>query len=99
MTEINQKKILTIIIAITISLIAIILTCGFTMRQNTDTDGIWVLHSYGNNVALYKNDQIIEIYGQIALDTRPKADKLLLDNGRAFRTREEAVSAIEDYDG
>ncbi len=59
----------------------------------------WVLHSYGNNIALYNGDEIIEVYGSVALDTLPFEDRQRLNNGIVFNTREEALTAIEDYDG
>lgn len=59
----------------------------------------WVLHSYGNNIALYNGDEIIEVYGSVALDTLPLEDRQRLNNGIVFNTREEALTAIEDYDG
>jgi hypothetical protein len=58
-----------------------------------------VLHSYGNNVALYNGEKIVEVYGSIMLDTLPEEDRRLLDNGIVFTTKKEALSAIEDFDG
>lgn len=99
MEKTNQRKLILIILIIALSLAAIIVACGFALRSKAENPEIWVLHSYGNNVALYNGDDIIEVYGSIALDTLPEADKKLLENGIAFHSREEAQSAIEDYDG
>ncbi len=95
----KQLKLSIAIIAISISIATILITCGFVIKDKTAEPEAWVLHSYGNNVALYNGDRIIEVYGSIVLDTLPIDDKRQLDNGIAFPTREEAVSAIEDYDG
>lgn len=94
------KKALGVIIAsISVSLIAVILTASAVIKTKVENPETWVLHSYGNNVALYKGDDIVEVYGTITLDTLPEEDKRLLDNGIQFTTKDEAILAIEDYDG
>ena len=99
MEKTNQRKLIVILLIITLSLTAIIIASGFAIRDKVDEPELWVLHSYGNNVALYNGENIIEVYGSIALDTLPKSDREMLDNGIAFHSKEEARSAIEDYDG
>lgn len=92
-----------LIIIIFVLIIAIIsLICAlFSILNKPEPREVtrWVLHSYGNNIALYKGDDIIEVFGAVALDTLPREDRQRLDNGIVFNTREEALSAIEDYDG
>ena len=97
----KNKNFLISITAIIISVCAavIIITLGFVLSNKKANPEHWVLHSYGNNVALYNGDKIIEVYGSIMLDTLPEDDKRQLDNGIIFSTREEAINAIEDYDG
>ena len=98
--EKNKKLMLSITaIVISVCMAAIIVTLGFVISNKKENPQHWVLHSYGNNVALYNGDKIIEVYGSIMLDTLPDEDKRQLDNGIIFPTREEAVNAIEDYDG
>lgn len=87
------------IISVSISIAALIITISFAIKLNKKDPLPWVLHSYGNNVALFNGENIIEVYGSIVLDTLPEEDRRLLDNGIVFSTREEAVTAIEDYDG
>lgn len=99
MDKMNLKKFGIIAASIAISLAAIIITLSFVGKSQKDDPENWVLHSYGNNVALYNGEEIVEVYGSIMLDTLPEDDKRQLDNGISFQTREEAVSAIEDYDG
>lgn len=99
-TENFTRKTLYLSIAI---ITAAILLVGcvilFAASNRKDETDPWILQSYGNNVALYNGDEVIEVYGAIALDTLPEEDKRLLDNGISFLTKEEAVTAIEDYDG
>ena len=92
----------TLYLSIAIITAAILLVgCAilFAASNRKDESEPWILQSYGNNVALYNGDEVIEVYGAIALDTLPEEDKRLLDNGISFLTKEEAVTAIEDYDG
>lgn len=84
---------------LTISLAILIITLGLVVKTKRDNPETWVLHSYGNNVALFNGKEVVEVYGSIVLDTLPDEDRKLLDNGIHFTTKEEAVSAIEDYDG
>lgn len=99
MIRAKEIKFYIAIAVITLSVSAIIVAIGLALRNNAKDPETWVLHSYGNNVALYNGDKIVEVYGSIVLNNLPLDDKRQLDNGIAFPTREEAVSAIEDYDG
>ncbi len=97
-----SKKVLLIsvlTIATAVILIGSTLVFALSSRKQTKNTEPWVLQSYGNNVALYNGENVIEVYGAIMLDTLPEADKRMLDNGISFLTKEEAVMAIEDYDG
>ena len=95
----TYKLLFVIILIVSLSISTILITMGFAIKSKRDNPDLWVLHSYGNNVALYRGENIIEVYGTISLDTLPESDKRLLDNGIVFHSREEAQSAIEDYDG
>ena len=96
---IKSKHIISAVVAVTFCITVFLITLGFVIKNKYDNPESWVLHSYGNNVALYNGEKIIEVYGSIVLDTLPEEDKKLLDNGIVFSTKEEAQSAIEDYDG
>ena len=98
--EKQKEKTLSIaLVVVTIALAAIIVTCGFVAKSQTKESENWVLHSYGNNVALYNGEELVEVFGSISIDILPNSDRKLLDNGIVFQTKEEALSAIEDYDG
>lgn len=98
--ELKKNQWLAVIaVFISISLAVLIITVGIVAKSRAQNSESWVLHSYGNNVALYNGSRVIEVYGSIVLDTLPADDKRQLDAGIAFTTREEAVNAIEDYDG
>ena len=98
--SVSKKTVIWITItAVSVCAVIIIITIGYAISLKSKNPLPWVLHSYGNNVALYNGDKIIEVYGSIVLDTLPEEDRRLLDNGIIFSTKQEAVSAIEDYDG
>ena len=99
MEKINIKRFGFIAIVLSLFIAVLIITTGFVAKTHKDDPTAWVLHSYGNNVALYNGDQIVEVYGSITLDTLPEEDRRQLDNGLFFLTKAEALSAIEDYDG
>lgn len=90
---------IAILISLLIALGILITTLFSLLRVNDVKETKWVLHSYGNNIALYNNEEIVEVYGTVSLDTLPQKDIKRLNEGIVFNTREEALSAIEDYDG
>ena len=71
------------VLSFAVAIALIIVTLGLTVKYRKETKEPWVLQSYGT----------------IVLDTLPEEDKRMLDNGLSFLTKEEAVLAIEDYDG
>ncbi len=87
------------ILSFAVSIALVLVTLGLTLSYKKENKEPWILQSYGNSVALYNGDEIVEVYGAIVLDTLPEEDKRMLQNGLSFLTKEEAVSAIEDYDG
>ena len=98
----EKKKKLTISV-ITLSvmlclgvLIATIIYAADCKKENPQP---WVLQAYGNNVALFNGDKVVEVYGSIAIDTLPEAEIKMLKNGIAFQPKSEALTAIEDFDG
>lgn len=95
----NKLTFIIVIITLATALSVTLAAIGMALKNHADEPERWVLHSYGNNVALYNGDRIIEVYGSIVLDTLPEEDKRLLDNGIAFESKKEAVNAIEDFDG
>ena len=97
--EKQLKTKIFIVSILSVCFAVILLTIGFVIKAKQENPKAWVLHSYGNNVALYNGDEIIEVYGGIVLDALPEEDKRQLDSGIAFPTKEEAQSAVEDYDG
>ena len=99
MEKFNKKVLIVSIVVIFVSLTLIFTTLSLAFKNHPIEEEAWVLQSYGNTVALFNGKEVIEVYNTIALDSLPEEDKRLLDSGISFLTKEEAVSAIEDYDG
>ena len=99
MEKINIKRFAFVAITLSFFAAALIITAGLVAKTKKDDPQVWVLHSYGNSVALYNGDDIVEVFSGITLDTLPESDRRQLDYGLSFLTREEALNAIEDYDG
>lgn len=99
MEKVKERNLIIYMLVITFCLSLVFLSIGFALKENSKTSDNWHLASYGNSVALFNGDEIVEVYGAISLDSLPEADKELLRNGIAFHSKEEARMAIEDYDG
>ncbi len=92
-----HKRIIFFITALILSLSFINI---FKHKENTkQTYSTYVLKSYRNCVALYKNEEIIEIYDNIVLNNLPENDKTDLENGIEFECISDVDTAIQDYDG
>lgn len=99
MEKTNRRILCAIIIVAAIAIAMLLVTIGIVFGERNLNMEPWVLQSYGNNVALYNGDEVVEVYGAIMLDTLPDEDKRLFENGITFITKEEAIMAIEDFDG
>ena len=93
----NESKIIAGIIFATAVITALFITLGILYSPVKSKREIWQLKTLENNIALYKNEELIEIFDDIYLDVLPAADREELKNGIAFETRSDAVRATEDY--
>ena len=62
-------------------------------------DEPYTLKSYKNTVALYKGDEILEVYNGIVLNNLPISDRDALNKGIEFENRTDAELSVENYDG
>ncbi len=99
MQKIINKKAFALGIILCIFLIAIIIATVYSIQCKQENPSSWVLQSYENTVVLLNNGEVVEVFGNISLDTLPKEDLKHLESGIAFLTKEEALLAVEDYDG
>ena len=66
--------------------------------QNTEDSTTYMLKSYRNTVALYKNDQLIQTYDHIVLNTLPEKDIQNFNSGISVTTQTAAEAYLEDFD-
>ncbi len=99
MQKIINKKSFTLGIILAVFLLAIITASALSVKCKQENPDSWILQSYENTVVLLNNGEVVEVFGNISLDTLPQEDLKHLENGIAFLTKEEAMLAIEDYDG
>lgn len=93
----KESKIIAGIIFATAVITALLITLGIVYSPVKDKREIWQLKAEDNNIALYKNEELIEIFDDIYVDVLPKADREELKNGISFETRSDAMKAAEDY--
>ena len=96
MTKPKKAVFLSILTALLIMLVS---ACSFAVKEKTENSDEWIIRSYKNNVVLMKNNEIVEVFGDIAIDDLPKEDQKHLEKGIPFVSKEEALIALEDYDG
>ncbi len=99
MNKAKRKNFLIILIAITIFLSVILITLGYLFKFKSENNNNWVLQTRNNYIVLLKNGEIVEVFGDISVEDLPKEDKNHLKSGIKFLSKEEAMLAIEDYDG
>ncbi len=97
--KIKNTKMVALGIILSIFLLAIIVATAFSVKFKQDNPSHWILQSYENKIVLLNNGEIVEVFNNISLDTLPKEDLKHLASGISFLTKEEALLAIEDYDG
>lgn len=99
MSKVTDKKYLILGILLAVFLVVIVSACSLAVREQSSPDTDWVIRSYEDTVVLMKDGEVIEVFGDISLDTLPNEDKEHLEKGINFLTKDEALLAIEDYDG
>ncbi len=88
------------IVLITSLILSLSLILIFKQKEkDVQTAEIYTLKSYRNCVALYKDEEIIEIYDNIVLNNLPPNDKVILENGIEFNSISEVDIVLQDYDG
>lgn len=94
-----DKKYLVLGISLGILLISILIVCFTALRTKQENPDSWIIRSYDNTVVLLNNGEVVEVFGDIVLDTLPTEDQEHLESGISFLTKDEAMMALEDYDG
>lgn len=99
MLKIVDKRYLALGIMLGIFLLLIVSACGLAVKEQTETNENWVVRSFEDTVVLMNNGEVVEVFGDIIIDTLPNEDQEHLQKGIHFISKDEALLAIEDYDG
>lgn len=99
MVKVLNKKYLILGLLLGAFLFVIVLTSSFAIKTQTENTDNWVIRSHKNTVVLLNNGEVVEVFGDITIDNLPKEDKAHLEKGIYFLTKDEALTALEDYDG
>lgn len=67
-------------------------------QKKSYTNEAYVLKSYKNTVALYKQDEIITVYQNVVLNTLPEKDRLNFKKGIPVSDPSQAEILLEDFD-
>ncbi len=99
MAKVLNKKYLILGVMLGAFLLIIVLTSGFAVKTQHENTDNWVIQSHENTVVLLNNGEVVEVFGDISIDNLPNEDKAHLEKGIYFLTKDEALTALEDYDG
>ncbi len=94
-----DKKYLSLGILLALFLILIVAACSIAVKEQTETVDNWVIQSVEDTVVLLNNGEVVEVFSDIVIDSLPNEDREHLEKGISFLTKDEALLAIEDYDG
>ena len=99
MTRTVDKKYLALGIMLGVFLLLLIGACGIAVKEQTESDDSGVIRTFEDTVVLLNNGEVVEVFGDISVDMLPREDQAHLEKGIQFLTKDEALLAIEDYDG
>lgn len=87
------------VIILSVSAVMVINSHNTKKQENIERNVPYVLKNYENCVALYKGNEIIEVFQSVNFNALPEYDKNQLKKGITFNDVESVYSLIEDYDG
>ncbi len=92
--------VVTIIVCITLfSVSAIPLSPEVNTNSTASSTSLgFTLAAYGNNIALFDDGEIIEVYEDILLSALPPADRTALNSGIEITSFEQLSSLLEDFE-
>lgn len=99
MQKVIDKNYIYIGVALGFFLVAVILVSSLVVKTKQENPESWVIRSYENTVVLLNNGEVVEVFNDIMVEDLPSEDKAHLESGIEFLTKNEALLAIEDYDG
>jgi hypothetical protein len=98
MSKVMDKRYLTLGLLLGALLILVLTISLFSVKKTQEKDS-WIIRSVDDTVVLMNKGEVVEVFDEIVVDTLPKEDIKHLEMGISFLSRDEAMTAIEDYDG
>ncbi len=82
------------------TVVAVFLLILTGLKFTNDTvESSYKLKAYKNTVALYKNNEMVEVYEDVVLSNLPEGDRISLGEGIEFKNMQQVRLALQDYDG
>ena len=98
MSKVMDKRYLILGLLLAGLLILVLVLSIFSVSKTKQNDS-WIIRSVDDTIVLMNKGEVVEVFDEIVVDTLPKEDIKHLEIGISFLTKNEAISAIEDYDG
>lgn len=88
------RIVLSLMLALTFTVLLWYIILTDTKKENK-----YILKTYEDNIALFKNGKVEEIYDTVTIWELPDKDINLLNEGIKLKSKEQALQYVEDYDG
>lgn len=93
----SYRRTALIVIVFTLIITSLILLIAY--RNNDTQNYSYYLREYNGTVALFKNEELVEVYGGVVTDNLPFNDYKRFADGIEVSGIDEAEIIMEDYDG
>ena len=93
----SYRKTTIIVVVFTLVITSLILLIAY--RNNDAKNNAYYLREYNGTVALFKNEELVEVYGGVVTDNLPFNDYKRFADGIKVSGIDEAQIIMEDYDG
>lgn len=94
----SYKNAAIAVIIFTLTLTTILILIAYRNESENNISS-YTLKEYNGAVALFKGDEVINVYDGVILSTLPRSDRQMFTNGITIKSPDEAQNIIEDYDG
>lgn len=95
-----KKRFFILIITISVSVLTLFLSCysALAKEKNKNYNPEYRLMAYENTIALYKNEELIEIYDEIVLNSLPIYDREAFKKGIIISDISTIDEILQDYE-
>ncbi len=95
-----KKRLIILLCVVLFSITALCLSCFVTLAKGEkfNESPVYKLAAYDNNIALYKNDDIITVYDEIVLNSLPPYDREAFKKGIIIEDISKLDQILQDYE-